>query len=143
MVDGAEEVEDVLVVEDNTAEIRFIEEAFGASGLDPTIHAASTKSEALDLLKQRGEYADAPALDAILLDWHLSKTTGQEVLEAAKAGDTEIPVMVMTGSKPELEALDSALPEADRCIEKQTEPEAYVEIFRDFVAEQSADPTER
>lgn len=134
MVGGLDGIEDVLIFEDNPAEIRFIEEAFGISELDPTIHSATTRGEALDFVRRRGEYADAPEVDVILLDWHFSKTTGREVLEAAKAVDPPITVVVMTGSKPELDTLESSLPEADRCIEKQTEPEAYIEILRDLLA---------
>lgn len=133
MVGGLEGNEDVLIVEDNPAEIRFIEEAFSTSELDPTIHSTTTRGEAIDFVRRRGEYADAPSVDVILLDWHLSKTTGREVLEAAKAVEPPIPVVVMTGSKPELDTLESSLPDADRCIEKRTEPGAYIEILRDVL----------
>lgn len=135
MVSGIKSMEDILIVEDNPAEIRFLEEAFKDSELDPTIHSATTKREALDFVKQRGEYANASRFDVILLDWHLSKTTGQEVLEAAKAVDPQIPVVVLTGSKHELDALKS-LSEADECIEKQTDPEAYIKIIRSLLAAQ-------
>lgn len=134
MGDGRARDEDVLIVEDNPADVRFIEEAFEASELDPTVHSATASGEALDFVRRRGAYADAPSPDAILLDWHLSKTTGREVLEAAKAVDPPVPVVVMTGSKPELESLESSISEADRCIEKQTDPDAYVEIVRDVLA---------
>lgn len=126
--------EDVLIVEDNPADVRFIEEAFDASELDPTVHSVAASGEALDFVRQRGAYADAPALDAIFLDWHLSKTTGREVLEAAKDIEPPVPVVVMTGSKPELDSLEPSISEADRCIEKQTDPDAYIEIVRDVLA---------
>lgn len=134
MAGELEGLEAVLVVDDNPADIRFIEEAFDASELEPTVHSTTTKGEALAVLAQRDEYADAPEVDATFLDWHLSKTTGEEVLDAAKAVDPPVPVVVMTGSKSERDHLESSLPEADRCIEKRTDPEAYVEIIRDLLA---------
>lgn len=133
MVDGFEGIDDVLIVEDNPAEIRFIEEAFDAAEHDPTIHSATTEGEAIDVLYQRGEHSDAPAIDLVLLDWHLSTATGRDVLEAAKALDHEVTVVVMTGSKPELETLRSSLSGADECIEKQTEPESYMELFHSLL----------
>lgn len=136
MVGGFEGIDDILIVEDNPAEIRFIEEAFNAADHDPTIHSATTKGEALDVLNQRGEYSDAPDIDLVLLDWHLSTGTGRDVLKAAKALDRGVTVVVMTGSKPELETLRSSLSAADKCIEKQTEPESYMELFRSLSDDQ-------
>lgn len=133
-VGGLEGVETLLVVEDNPAEIRLIEEAFNGSQFDPSIYSVTTKDEALDFVNQEGEYRDAPKPDIILLDWHLSTATGEEVLEAARSLDYPIPVVVMTGSKPELDAVESSLPPDERCIEKQTDPKAYIEILQSYFA---------
>lgn len=135
-VGSLEGVEDLLVVDDNPAEIRLLEEAFNGSQFDPSIYPVTTKDEALDFMNQKGEYKDIPKPDVILLDWHLSTATGEEVLEAARSLDHPIPVVVMTGSKPELNALESSLPPDERYIEKQTDPEAYIEILRSYFATQ-------
>lgn len=134
-VGSLEGAENLLVVDDNPAETRLIEEAFDGSRFDPNIHSVTTDDEALDFVNQDGEYKDAPRLDVILLDWHLSKATGEEVLEAARSLDYQIPVVVMTGSKSELDAVESSLPKDERCIEKQTDPEAYIEILRSCLTE--------
>lgn len=136
MEDGIEGVEDILIVEDNPAEIRFIEEAFSSSQFDVTIHSATTSDEALDYVQQQGEHVKAPTPDVILLDWHLTQTTGEEVLQAAKSVDPAISVVVMTGSTPEASSVKSAFPQANRYIEKQTDPEAYIEILRSSVTDQ-------
>lgn len=104
---GGGEVENILVVDDNRGDIRFIEEAFHASAVDPTIHPTTTSDDGLDFPSRRGEYERAPIPNVILLDWNLPQTTGEEVLQAAKSGETPIPVIVMTGSQAVTRELQS------------------------------------
>lgn len=134
MGDPTHETPVLLVVDDNPGDVRFIEEAFAGADLDVAVRSATTREAALEHLHGRGESADAAEPDALLLDWHLSTGTGREVLAAAKALDASLPVVVMTGSKAELPAVDAAGPEADRVVEKRTDPEGYVEIVRSLLA---------
>lgn len=133
---GIEDAEDILVVDDNSGDVRLIEEAFRASPLDPTIHSTKTRDEALDLLCQRGDYAEVPRPDLVLLDWRLSQHTGKEVIKAAKPDDPAIPVVVMTGAKSNLQRIESSAPAADEYIEKQTDLQSYIDILRSCGAEQ-------
>lgn len=120
-------VGDILVVDDNPADHRFIEEAFQESTLDPTIHSTTTLNDALEFLSRCRHEDGLPSPVLILLDWNLSRSTGEEVLEAAKSGDRNIPVIVMTGSQPETTALEPTPESADLVIEKPTDPDEYVE----------------
>lgn len=121
---------DLLVVEDNPTDVRFIEEAFVAVSEELAIHIVHTVPDALDYVHARGEFADAPVPDVMFLDWHLTKETGAVVLEAAKSIDPAISVVVMTGSARHMELVEESVPEADVCIEKPTNPEVYVETLR-------------
>lgn len=105
-------VDDLLVIEDNPGDVRFIEVAVQEPELGSTIHTASTVAEALDYLHQREAYATAPRPDVVLLDWHLTQNTSKDVLEAAKSIDSSVPV-VMTGSTAEVEKLAGSIPHAD------------------------------
>jgi CheY-like chemotaxis protein len=60
-------------------------------------------AEALDVLYQRGDHADAPRPDLILLDLNLPRVGGLEVLAAVKQDESlrEIPVVVLTTSDAE------------------------------------------
>lgn len=127
---------DVLVVDDNPADRRFITEALGEAEFDLTVHVAETRAEALDLLDQRGECEAISEPDAILLDWNLSRETGEEVVNAAKSGDTRVPVLVMTGAASEIEAVTSSLSRADSFMAKPTNPEAYVDALRALLTDQ-------
>lgn len=133
---GIEDVENILLVEDNPGDIRLIEEAFKASSLDPTIQTATTRDEALDMLCQQGEYGGSARPDLVFLDWNLTKYSGQEVLQVMKTSEPEIPVVVMTGSKQGIERIESSAPAADEYIEKQTDPQKYLDILRSCEAEQ-------
>lgn len=130
------EVRNLLIVDDNPADVRFIEEALHESALHPTVHSVHTGSEALDFLAQDSPFEDAPAPDFVMLDWHLAETTGEDVLTTVKQDHKNILVIVMTGSQTEDGILDTPLPDADAVIEKPTDPEEYVEAIRSVVTSQ-------
>lgn len=136
MGEGIVEIKEILIVDDNPRDIRFIEDTFHVSELDPTIHTATTSDEAINLLTQRQEDEEKPTLDVILLDWSLSKTTGKEVLQVAKSTGTNVPVVVMTGSLAETDELTSIASKADLVIEKPTDPDEYIKSVHSVFAEQ-------
>lgn len=133
---GIDDVETILLVEDNPGDIRLIKEAFRESPFDPVIHSTKTRDKALDLLNQRGESEEFPRPDLILLDWNLSQYTGEKVIQAAKSDEPAIPVVVMSGSRQELQRLESSVPDADVYIEKQTDLKKYIDILHSCGAEQ-------
>ncbi|MFC7141624.1 response regulator [Halosimplex aquaticum] len=123
------------MVDDNPGDIRFVEEAFSASQLAPAIHSVKTREEALAFIHRRGEYEDSPELDVVLLDWNLSQTTSGEVLSALQSARPETPVVVMTGTKSEINGAKSELPQVDRYIEKPTVPQRYVDVLKPYLTE--------
>lgn len=124
------EIGDLLVVDDNPGDVRFIEEALDQSKLNPDVHSVTTSSEALAFLAQDPPNADAPHPDFVLLDWHLAETTADDVLRTVKRDHEDVPIVVMTGSKTEQESIDTTLAEADAVIEKPTDPDGYIEAIR-------------
>lgn len=136
MANSRERVDDVLVVDDNPGDRRFIKEALQASQLSLRIRTVNSRDEALDVVYQRGEYGETPEPAVILLDWNLSHETGREVVKAAKSRDPCIPVLVMTGSSSEIIDVKSELSEADMFIEKPTVPEGYIEPLESLLSDQ-------
>ncbi|MFC7193698.1 hypothetical protein ACFQL4_02065 [Halosimplex aquaticum] len=53
-------------MEDNPGDVRLTKEMLKETDLDPTTHVVSDGVEALEFLKQQGEYFDAPRPDVIL-----------------------------------------------------------------------------
>jgi len=90
---------EVLLVEDNAADVRLTREAFRAVGSTATLEVAPDGEYALTLLRRR--VTDGVRLpDLVLLDLNLPRLDGLGVLEALD-GDPELgslPVVVLTTS---------------------------------------------
>lgn len=94
---------EILMVEDNPADIRLTKEAFKDAKVLNNMHIASDGEEAIAFLRKAGAYAGAPRPDLILLDLNLPKKDGREVLAEIKedADLRRIPVVVLTTSDDE------------------------------------------
>lgn len=91
---------DILLVEDNPADMRLIREALSEDGMAAALHWSASGESALDYLRARGEHARRKLPDLVLLDLNLPGLNGHEVLAEIKA-DAElrrIPVVVLTSS---------------------------------------------
>jgi two-component system, chemotaxis family, response regulator Rcp1 len=93
----------ILLVEDNKADSRLIQEVLKNSSLPPQVINVRDGVEAMTYLHQDGEYKDALRPDLILLDLNLPKKDGREVLAEIKADPKlkRIPVVVLTTSRNE------------------------------------------
>lgn len=91
---------EILLVEDNPADVRLTIEAFKDSKITNHVSVVNDGEEAMDFLHKRGKYADEIRPDLILLDLNLPKKDGREVLSEIKAdpGLKTIPVIVLTTS---------------------------------------------
>lgn len=125
---------DILLVEDNPGDARLVSEALSETGSALTLHTVSDGDEALDFVHQRGEYADAPRPDLVLLDWNLPGTTGADVLEELNGTPAlrRIPVVVLTGSQAESDVVTAYANRANACLTKSGDPETYMNTIRVF-----------
>jgi len=94
---------DILLVEDNPADVEINLEAFRRSQKGNRIYVCRDGEEALEFVFQRGRYAKpgaAPRPDLVLLDLNLPKKNGLEVLVQIKTNDAlrDIPVIILTTS---------------------------------------------
>jgi two-component system, chemotaxis family, response regulator Rcp1 len=97
---GAKRI-DILLVEDNPADVLLTREALSEARLPSRTHVAEDGVEALDYLRKQGKFAGAPRPDLILLDLNLPRKNGHELLAQIKADDAlkAIPVVVLTTSR--------------------------------------------
>lgn len=93
----------ILLVEDNKADVRLVEEALKNSSLTYEMAMVRDGVAAMAYLHQSGEYASASRPDLIILDLNLPKKDGREVLAEIKTNPQfkRIPVIVLTTSKNE------------------------------------------
>jgi CheY-like chemotaxis protein len=125
---------EILLVEDNPADIRLAQEALREWKLNNTLRVVMDGDEALAYLRSEGPYAGANRPDVILLDINLPKVDGTQVL-AEMQRDPElrtIPVAVLTASKTDTEIVKRfGLP--TKCyIVKPLEIEAFLGAVRCF-----------
>lgn len=91
----------VLMVEDNPDDVLLTREALKDAKVHCNLHVVEDGVQAMEFLKKRGEFADSPRPDIILLDLNLPRKDGREVLVDIKSDESlrMIPVVVLTTSE--------------------------------------------
>ena len=99
-MNGAHEL---LIVDDNPADIALAREALAACAYKGTVNSVSDGAEALAFLGRRGSFSSAPKPDLVLLDLNLPKRDGLAVLASMKASPDlrRIPVVIFSTSQLE------------------------------------------
>lgn len=123
---------DILIVEDNRADIRLVQEILKRGKMIVNLHTALDGMEAMEYLRKEGKYKDENRPDLILLDLNMPRKDGREVLEEIKS-DKElktIPVIVMTISKAEEDILRSYNLHANAYIVKPIELNQFMNVVR-------------
>jgi CheY-like chemotaxis protein len=92
---------DILLVEDNAADVGLTIAAFRDALVHARIHVVEDGEKAIGFLRGTGEHAGSPRPDLVLLDISLPKVDGFQVLDEMKADPKlkSIPVIVMSGSE--------------------------------------------
>ncbi|HDQ25450.1 MAG TPA: response regulator [bacterium] len=94
---------EILVVEDNHADVRLIFEVFKDFKLRNNISRAKDGAEALLFLRKKDDFSRSPRPDIIILDLNLPRINGFEILKEIKSdeGLRNIPVVVLSTSDSE------------------------------------------
>jgi CheY-like chemotaxis protein len=123
---------EILLVEDNPADVRLTQEAFRDGKIHNTLHVAKDGVEAMGFLKRRDKFADAVRPDLILLDLNLPRKDGREVLAEVKA-DPElmcIPVVVLTTSRAELDIVKTYNLHCNSYVVKPVDFDQFIHVIR-------------
>lgn len=121
---------EILLVEDNPADVRLTREAFKEGHINNRLTVAKDGVEALDYLKRRGQFAGAPRPDMILLDLNLPKKDGREVLAEIKVDERlcGIPVVVLSTSQSEDDVRSSYDLHANCYISKPVDLDHFISV---------------
>ncbi|WP_256392633.1 response regulator [Natronoarchaeum rubrum] len=132
--DSPADTADILLVEDNPGDVRLTEEAFREGQIKNTLHVVNDGVDALEFLRQRGEYADAPRPDIVLLDLNLPRKDGDEVLDEIRDDPAleALPVVVLTSSEAQEDIVQSYELKANAFLTKPVDPEEFIEVVRTF-----------
>lgn len=92
---------EVLLVDDNPADIDLTSDVLAKSKRHFHVNAVNDGTEAISFLRHQGKYAEAPMPDLVVLDLNLPRKDGREVLAEVKAdpGLARIPVVIFTTSQ--------------------------------------------
>ncbi len=123
---------EILLIEDNPADVRLTKEAFSEARIQNSIHVVQDGVSAMNFLHNHEPYQDAPQPDLILLDLNLPKKDGREVLSEIKADSRlrKIPVVILTTSDDEEDVLRSYNLHANAYLVKPIDVLRFVKMIQ-------------
>lgn len=125
---------DILLVDDDQGDVLLTKKALHNGRFCNTIYVARDGVEAMDFLRQRGDFANAPRPDLILLDLNMPRMDGREVLSEIKqdADLRAIPVVVLTTSDADQDILRSYDLHANCYVTKPVGLEQFMSVVKDI-----------
>lgn len=122
----------ILLVEDNPADIRLTQEAFKEANQNTILHVVRDGAEALEFLRQTGRFTAVPRPDMILLDLNLPKKDGRQVLaEIKKTPDIKrIPIVILTNSKAAEDIRQTYEHHANSYITKPANLDEFIAVIK-------------
>ena len=135
MADNCVREVEILLIEDNPADVELTLHALSSENLSNKIHVVRDGEEALDFVFARADYADRANSKPprfIMLDLKLPKVDGIQVLRALKASDETklIPVVVLTSSTEERDLIESYALGVNSYIQKPVDFDRFRETIR-------------
>lgn len=129
MKDGAA----VLLADDNATDAELTTHALEQGGIDANIVWVQDGAAALDYVFRTGQFAQRPSGNPrlLLLDLHMPKVDGPEVLSRVKADPKtrSIPVVIMSSSDQDIDMLRSYSLYANSYIVKPVDFREFTEQF--------------
>lgn len=123
---------DILIVEDNTADLMIMQEALLDTRLPANVHTAANGEDAMKFLRRVGEYSAAPRPHLIFLDLNMPRKNGHEVLQEIKSDPLlmRIPVVVLTTSQADDDISRAYAAHANCYIRKPVDFSSFCDVMR-------------
>jgi len=117
----------ILLVEDSPDDADLMTEALRESNLDLEINHLEDGEAAVAYLRRQGAYNTSPRPDLILLDLHLPRKNGFEILADIKedADLRRIPVVILTSADSEKAFVAAYDLHANCCVSKPVDQDEY------------------
>jgi CheY-like chemotaxis protein len=128
------DISPVLLVEDNTNDILITQRMWNKAKIENPLIVVRDGEEALDFLFGRGDYADVTEVGLVLLDLHMPRVDGFEVLRRIRNSWAlkRLPVIFLTGSYREKDKNRAYDLGCDGFIVKPLTLENFTEAVRDI-----------
>ena len=125
-------IAEILLVEDNPADVRLMREALGEITVGYRLSVVETGAQVLQFLRREGAYKEAARPDLILLDLNLPDMHGLEVLAAIKGDQAtrRVPTVVFSSSQNRDEVVQAYTLNANSFIAKPVELEDFIRVVK-------------
>lgn len=123
---------EILLVEDSPDDIVLTTEALRDGKVRNRISVVEDGEEAMTFLRRKGQHAEAPRPDLILLDLNLPRKSGREVLAEIKNDPhlKRIPVVIMTTSSDEKDVLQAYNCHANCYVTKPVDLDQFIGVVK-------------
>jgi two-component system, chemotaxis family, response regulator Rcp1 len=123
---------EILLVEDSAGDAELMVEALQEGDLHVRVTPVEDGEEAVRYLRRMGDYHDAPRPDLILLDLHLPRKNGHEVLADIKQDESLrlIPVVLMTSFDTEEAVTEAYDRHANCCVRKPSDLDQFAQTVK-------------
>ena len=134
---------EILLAEDNPADVYLIREALREHQVTCTIRVARDGREVLEIISGEDRLAEGPPLDLIILDLNLPRHDGIEILQKLRETPdlSHVPVVVLTSSDSPRDKEVATRLGASRYLRKPSSLEQFLglgAIFKDLLGEPPA-----
>ncbi|HWA99307.1 MAG TPA: response regulator [Pirellulales bacterium] len=125
---------EILLVEDSLVDASATMGALRHAQVKHRLTLVRDGAEAENFLHRRGHFSSAPKPDLILLDLHLPKKDGLELLAELRADYKlrDIPVVVLTASPDEMDRDRSKTLQVEHYMAKPVNLERFVAVVREL-----------
>jgi CheY-like chemotaxis protein len=123
---------DILLVEDSAGDAELMVEALGESDLAPRVTVVEDGEEAVQYLRRQGAHRTASRPDLILLDLHLPRKNGHEVLADIKKDESLrlIPVVLLTAFDTDDAIREAYDKHVNCCVRKPSDLDEFTQAVR-------------
>jgi CheY-like chemotaxis protein len=135
---------EILLAEDNPADVYLIREALREHGVDAAMRVASDGGEVLRMISSEQAPAEAEHLGLIILDLNLPRHDGTEILQRLRetTAFSHIPVVVLTSSDSPRDRLVAHSLGVTRYLRKPSSLEQFLglgAVFKDLLEQGVSD----
>jgi CheY-like chemotaxis protein len=123
---------EILVIEDNPADVRLMREALRNMEPPVSINVATDGEDALLFLRRQGAHIEAPRPSLIFLDFNLPKCDSKELLQEIKSDPDLrlIPIAVLTTSSSDRDVRDAYHRFANCFLNKAADLDGFFRVIQ-------------
>jgi CheY-like chemotaxis protein len=123
---------DILIVEDNPADVRLMQEALRTLEPAVTVHVVPDGESAMRFLRRQGQFANVSRPRLVFLDFNLPKYGSRELLRQIKtdAALRLIPIAILTSSDSSQDITEAYELHANCYLTKAANLDGFFQIIR-------------